>query len=549
MFPWLSLSCSKETITFLTSLYLGTVLNFSFYEQLATIFEGMDTVHPLFIISIPFFIVFTLNFALNLLNWRFVIKPIIIALLMSSAAVSYAMIKYSVVFDRDMIQNIFETNVAEAHAYINISSITAFALFVIPPIFLLLNTKIQYRSFLREQLRRLVSMLVSILIVAIIALFFYKDYASVGRNNPELRSLIVPTYFLRNTYQYIKKTHFSKSVPYVTIGTDAVRQHAPSENKPTITVLVLGETARSANQSLNGYSRDTNRYTQDLGIISFKKVSSCGTATALSVPCMFSNMGRSNYNEQEAKNQDNVLNIIQRAGINVTWLENDGGCKGVCDKTPTITINPTTQNAYCNGKTCYDEVFLPELETLLSNAGAKSNVDGKDSLIVLHIIGSHGPTYYQRYPEDKRLFTPDCPRSDIENCSTEQLVNTYDNTIAYTDYVIAKVIAKLNAPALTQEYNTSLLYVSDHGESLGESGLYLHGTPYSLAPDTQTQVPMMLWMSPQFIAQRGINTVCLKKNAATQAYSHDNLFHTLLGLTGVQTQIKKQNMDILTLCQ
>lgn len=543
MFPRLSLSCSKETVTFLTSLYLGTVLNFSFYAQLAAIFKEMATVHPAFIISIPFFVVFTLNLALNLLNWRYLIKPVIILLLMSSAAVSYAMIKYSVVFDRDMIQNIFETNVAEAHAYINASSITAFALFVIPPIFLLLNTKLQYGGFWREQVRRLASMVVSVVVIAIIALFFYKDYASVGRNNPQLLSQIVPTYFIRNTYKYIKKAHFSAPVPYTTVGADAARTRVPTETKPSITVLVLGETSRSANHSLNGYARDTNRYTQQLGMISFKNVSSCGTATALSVPCMFSNLGRSNYNEQQAKNQDNALNVIQRAGINVTWLENDGGCKGVCDKVTTITINPAEKNAYCNGKTCYDEVFLPELDSLLNKA------DGKDALIVLHVIGSHGPTYYQRYPAEKRLFTPDCPRSDIENCSTEQLVNTYDNTIAYTDYVISKVINRLDAPALTQKYNTSLLYISDHGESLGESGLYLHGTPYSVAPDTQTQVPMMLWMSPQFIAQRDINAECLKQKAGIQAYSHDNLFHTLLGITGVKTQAKNGELDILAACQ
>lgn len=543
MFPRLSLSCSKETVTFLTSLYLGTVLNFSFYSQLAAIFKEMATVHPVFIISIPFFVVFTLNLALNLLNWRYVIKPVIILLLMSSAAVSYAMIKYSVVFDRDMIQNIFETNATEAHAYINASSITAFALFVIPPVFLLLNTKIQYGGFWREQVRRLASMVVSVVVIAIIALFFYKDYASVGRNNPQLLSQIVPTYFIRNTYKYIKKTHFSAPVPYTTVGEDAARTLVPTETKPSITVLVLGETSRSANHSLNGYARDTNRYTQQLGMISFQNVSSCGTATALSVPCMFSNLGRSNYNEQQAKNQDNALNIIQRAGINVTWLENDGGCKGVCDKVTTIIINPAEKNAYCNGKTCYDEVFLPELDSLLNKT------DGKDALIVLHVIGSHGPTYYQRYPDEKRLFAPDCPRSDIENCSTEQLVNTYDNTIAYTDYVISKVINRLDAPALTQEYNTSLLYISDHGESLGESGLYLHGTPYSVAPDTQTQVPMMLWMSPQFIAQRDINAECLKQKAGSQAYSHDNLFHTLLGITGVKTQAKNGELDILAACQ
>ena len=541
--PDFSISCRKETITFLLSLYLGTVVNLSFYSKLVTIFGVMESVNPLFIISIPFFMVFTLNFVLSLLNWRFIIKPVFILLVVSSSIVSYAMVKYGVVFDRDMIQNIFETNTAEAHAYINVTSVLSLLVFVVPPVLLIAKTKIIYTGFLREQVRRIVGIAISLAVVAIIALFFYKDYASVGRNNSFLRSQIIPTYYINGVYKYIKLAYFTKPVEYVELGKDAARDFKPTETKPVITVLVLGETARSANQSLNGYPRNTNIYTGMHGIISFKDVSSCGTATALSVPCMFSNMGRRAYDERIAKNQDNVLDVIQRAGVDVTWIENDGGCKGVCDKVPTITIKPDVDNQYCNGKTCYDEVFLPEIDKLLNQP------NGNDKLIVMHIIGSHGPTYYLRYPKDKRPFLPDCQRSDIENCTSEQLINTYDNTIAYTDYVISQVIERLNSKVLAEEYNTNLVYVSDHGESLGESGLYLHGTPYSVAPDYQTKVPLMMWMSPGYINERNINVGCMKNQAATASYSHDNLFSTLLSVVGVKTTAANPALDMLSVCQ
>lgn len=538
-----SMSCRKETITFLLSLYLGTVVNLSLYSKLAAIFFTMENVNPLFIISIPFLLTFTLNFAISFINWKFILKPIFILLIITSSIVSYTMVKYGVVFDRDMFQNIFETNIAEAHAYVNITSSLSLLVLIIPPTLLIAKTKIIYSDFFIEQVRRIVSIIISLAVVAVIALFFYKDYASVGRNNTFLRSQIIPTYYINGVYKYIKLAYFTKPIEYVELGMDAVRYFKPTETKPVITVLVLGETARSANQSLNGYNKNTNQYTEAHQIISFKDVSSCGTSTALSVPCMFSNMGRQSYDERIAKNQDNVLDIIQRAGVDVTWIENDGGCKGVCDRVPTIIINPNEDNKYCNGKTCYDEVFLPKLDKLLNQQ------NGNDKLIIMHIIGSHGPTYYLRYPKDKRPFLPDCQRSDIENCTSEQLINTYDNTIAYTDYVISQVIERLSSQALIEKYNTNLLYISDHGESLGESGLYLHGTPYSIAPDYQTKVPLMVWMSPGYINERSINIMCLKKQAASSSYSHDNFFSTLLSIVGVKTTVSNPNQDMLVDCQ
>jgi lipid A ethanolaminephosphotransferase len=256
---------------------------------------------------------------------------------------------------------------------------------------------------------------------------------------------------------------------------------------------------------------------------------------------MFSFMGRANYDENRATNQDNVLDVIQRSGINTQWIDNDGGCKGVCGHVPTISISTKTDSPLCDGEYCFDEILLPELEKALAKA------NGKDTMVVLHLIGSHGPTYYRRYPASHRKFTPDCQRSDIQNCTREELVNTYDNTIAYTDYMLSRIVNVLKVH--TDQYNTNMLYMSDHGESLGENGLYLHGTPYAIAPKEQTHVPALLWLSDNYVRENRIDTTCLRKNAESEQISQDYLSHSLLGLTNVTASVYKPELDFLSGCR
>jgi lipid A ethanolaminephosphotransferase len=220
----------------------------------------------------------------------------------------------------------------------------------------------------------------------------------------------------------------------------------------------------------------------------------------------------------------------------VLWIDNNSGCQNVCERVTTIQLDPKQQNPLCDGKYCVDEILLPEVKQKLSQLSAPT------TLIVLHVIGSHGPTYYRRYPKSHQLFTPDCPQSDIQNCTHEQLVNTYDNTLAYTDYVVSEVMATLSAQ---QSIDASLMYVSDHGESLGENGMYLHGFPYALAPSEQTHVPMYLWRNQSGIEQSN----CLQQLAKSQAFSHDNVFHSVLGALGVSSTLYQASLDIYQQCQ
>ncbi|MCE9679817.1 phosphoethanolamine--lipid A transferase [Shewanella sp. AS1] len=466
----------------------------------------------------------------------YLIKPFAIFLVLTSAAALYASQTFQVMFDMTMMENLFETNSAEASFYINGTSLLFVLLYGVLPSIVIALVRFEYRSTLGQELfSRIVLVISALLVILMIVASSYKNYASVGRNNHYLNKMIIPAHVF-NGVKYIKRTYLSTPLEYKQIGDDA-ELIANDNGKPTMMIFILGETARGMNYAYNGYHRETNPYTQNQGFISLADVQSCGTYTALSVPCMFSNMTRENYNKERAYNQDNVLDVIAKAGVEVLWVENDGGDKGVAKRLPKVKIDPKQKVENCNGITCYDAEMLRHIDNFLAGD------DVKNRLLVLHGIGSHGPTYWQRYPKAMARYTPSCDRSDIEKCSDEEIRNVYDNTIAYTDYVTSKLVEKLEN--YSDKYNVALMYISDHGESLGENGLYLHGTPYAIAPKEQTTVPWLIWMPQQYAEQKHIDPGCLE--GQTQV-THDNLFHTLLGLYGVKTAAKQSDLDLTARC-
>lgn len=538
------INLSYVGISFCLALYFVVIVNLPVYSALSDVLSKLDGVKIGFVISIPIFFLATFNFLFNLFSWPWLTKPFFALLILLSAAVSYAGFNYGTLFDSDMIANIVETDSSEAGSYFSLYSLVWMIGMGIIPALLLIITPIQKnKSFFNLILRKLTSMAISLVVIGTVAMMYYQDYASVGRNNSYLRQLIIPTQLVYSIGKYVHRTYLATPIIYREIGLDAKQTPqalSAATDKPTLVVFVLGETARSQNYQLNGYSRPTNSYTKALNVISFQDVSSCGTATAVSVPCMFSSFTRDNYSRQAADNQDNFLDILKRAQVGLFWIENDGGDKNVAKNIDKIEIDRSRVDELCNGQTCYDMAMLENFE---------KNIDKMQGnrMLLMHLIGSHGPTYFQRYPQDKKVFQPDCPRADIENCTVDQIINTYDNTILYTDYVIAQTIEKLKT--LEDKYNTALIYISDHGESLGENGLFLHGMPYGLAPEYQTQVPMIFWTSPGFEREKSLNTTCLRNNAQQKTYSQDNLFHSMLGIMDITTEVYNPHMDLFANCR
>ncbi|MCW1717905.1 phosphoethanolamine--lipid A transferase [Pseudoalteromonas sp. A3] len=516
----------------LVSMYIVIVFNGLFLYNTFIAATQPGHINWLFITSIPLLLFSLTILVLSWLSLVTFVKPVLLFSVLLCSLLFYSTLNYGVIFDKSMLQNIVETNSGEAFSYLNFQLVIFVVLLGILPTYLF--SKFIIIGSFRVRLKSFVKLnLFALLCCALIAATFYKEYASVGRNNRQLTSYITPFAFYTAGYKYLRDNYFYPPLPF------KVLDNLPAlENKTTtsLTVMVVGETARAANFSLQGYSRATNAYTSKLGVKYFSDVSSCGTATAISVPCMFSRLNRKEYDSRLANSQENVLDIIQRSGVEVAWIDNNSSCKGVCARVKSENIEPNKKHSLCDGDYCFDEILVSKLKDRI----AKSNV--KHKLIILHMIGSHGPTYYRRYPEHASLYKPDCDRSDIQNCTTTELTNTYDNTIAYTDRVLSELIKVLQE---SNEMEKSLLYVSDHGESLGEKGLYLHGFPYALAPTEQTHIPMIFWSNK--LTDSEFNRCVEMQHSKT--FSHDNIFDTLLGLTHVNSNQYQPIYDIFNACK
>ncbi|EMB4079977.1 phosphoethanolamine transferase EptA [Klebsiella aerogenes] len=532
---------SRTAYLTLFACYIGIFLNLAFYRQVFPLLPVNNLHNWLVFLSMPIVAISVMNIITTLASFLKLDRVVISLFILLSASAQYFIWTFGVVIDRSMIANIFDTTPAESFALLSTQMVIVLGLSGLLMVLVAWWIKIRRpASFWRGAAMRLLNIAVSALLIVLVAALFYKDYASVFRNNKELVKSLSPSNSIVALNSWYAHNRMD-NLPLVKIGEDA-KQKAVMHNGPrkNLTIVVLGETSRAENFSLGGYGRETNPRLKQDDVVYFPKTTSCGTATAVSVPCMFSNMPRAHYDEELAHHQEGVLDILQRAGVQVLWNDNDGGCKGACDRVPHQNVTNLNLSGECIDGECYDDVLFHNLDSYIDNLQ-------QDGIIVLHTIGSHGPTYYNRYPAEFKKFTPTCDTNEIQSCTQQQLTNTYDNTILYVDYVVDKAIKLLQSKQ--DKFTTSLVYLSDHGESLGEDGVYLHGLPYSIAPDTQKHVPMLLWLSPDYQQRYGVSSQCLQQQAKTNDYSQDNLFSTLLGLLGVDTREYQAKDDLLTPCR
>ena len=532
---------SRTAYLTLFACYIGIFLNLAFYRQVFPLLPVNNLHNWLVFLSMPIVAISVMNIITTLASFLKLDRVVISLFILLSASAQYFIWTFGVVIDRSMIANIFDTTPAESFALLSTQMVIVLGLSGLLMVLVAWWIKVRRpASFWRGTAMRLLNIAISALLIVLVAALLYKDYASVFRNNKELVKSLSPSNSIVALNSWYAHNRMD-NLPLVKIGEDA-KQKAVMHNgaRKNLTIVVLGETSRAENFSLGGYDRETNPRLKQDDVVYFPKTTSCGTATAVSVPCMFSNMPRAHYDEELAHHQEGVLDILQRAGVQVLWNDNDGGCKGACDRVPHQNVTNLNLSGECIAGECYDDVLFHNLDSYIDNLQ-------QDGIIVLHTIGSHGPTYYNRYPAEFKKFTPTCDTNEIQSCTQQQLTNTYDNTILYVDYVVDKAIKLLQSKQ--DRFTTSLVYLSDHGESLGEDGVYLHGLPYSIAPDTQKHVPMLLWLSPDYQQRYGVSSQCLQQQAKTNDYSQDNLFSTLLGLLGVDTREYQAKDDLLTPCR
>lgn len=534
------LTMRSSTLIACVALYFTVVLNYPFYRTVLEAHPFTGASGDFFLFTVPLFIFFVLFAVFQIFAIPFLHKIIIPLMLVISAAISYNEIFLGVYFNTDMLENVLQTNAAEASKLIVLPYILWIIFLGVVPALLYMMVKVNYRKWYKEILARLFCILISFAVIGGIYKTFYQDYASFIRNNKQVTHLILPSNWIASSINEVKRVREANR-PYKQIGLDA-KQVKPEGQKRRLLVLVVGETTRAQNWGLDGYKRQTTPRLAARGadVLNFKDVSSCGTATAVSVPCMFSVMDRSNYNGSIAKKQDGLMDILQRANVNTLWLENDGGCKGACDRIPHKNVTAEQLPEFCTDGECLDNILLQNFDKEIT--ADKS----KDMVLVLHTMGSHGPTYYLRTTKEFRKFTPTCDTKEISKCTNQQLENSYDNSILYIDQFLDQIIAKLQAHP---DIDSAMYYLSDHGESIGEDGIYLHGTPYAIAPSQQTHIPMVVWLSKGLIKSDKLNEKCLQNEAAHGDVSQDNVFHSVLGLMDVKTSVYNSKLDIFNTCK
>ncbi len=533
---------SAPLLTLAVATLLATASNIKFWSTLTAAAGGLSLARLPLLIGAFLIVVLFFNACLTLASFRYVAKPVLILLVLTASAASYFIAAYGIVIDRAMIQNVFETDVSEAAELFSWNLVLTVSVLGLLPSYFIARARVHFPQGVRGLLARAGIAGGSLLLAGLLLMIFFKSLAPALREHRELRLLLTPTNTIQAMHSYLR-SKWSTPVVVAPLGRDAMKGAAwHGQTRRTVTVIVVGETARAMNFSLNGYRRDTNPLlARQEGLINFSNVSSCGTATAVSVPCVFSAFGRENYSEAKASSQEGLLDVLSHAGFSVLWRDNNSGCKGVCARVGYEDLSKAgTNSRFCEGGECHDERLLDGLPELIRNSS-------KDLVIVLHQKGSHGPAYAKRYPKGFGRFSPVCDSNEFEKCSPDSIVAAYDNTILYTDYFLSKTIDLLRATAANEGVDTAMLYFSDHGESLGENNLYLHGAPYMFAPAEQTRVPMMLWMSDHFSERFRIDRNCLMARRA-QPLSHDNVFHSVLGLLDVNTAVLNPKLDLFHSC-
>ena len=537
------------TLVWLCALWLAGPANWPLWRAFANLPDLSGARGLAFSLAFGAMVVALQAALLALFAWRWTLKPMLSLALVAAAISAYFMGSYGIVIDPTMITNVLGTDPREARDLMSPLLVASLVGLAGLPLWWLWRQPVAYGRWPRRVLRNLLAFAGALVLLAALILAAFQDLSGTMRNHKGLRYLINPINGFYSIGRVAYQANAKPAGPPLPIGLDA-KPAAPLPGQRTpLLLLVVGETARTDHFSLNGYERDTNPELRALGVLSFRNVTSCGTNTAASLPCMVSHLGRDAY-EGRPHDYENLLDLLQRAGLAVLWIENQAGCKGVCERVPNtrpeLPVAGATPpgEALCPGGECFDEAMLHGLDARLAALPAERRARGV--VLVMHQMGSHGPAYSLRSPPGRKPFEPECRSPVLQDCAHDQLINAYDNSIAYTDHLLAQAAGWLKQQ--TGAYDPALLYLSDHGESLGENNIYLHGLPYAIAPREQKRVPMIAWLPEQRQQADRLDLACLRERL-DGALTHDHLFHTVLGLARVQASEYRPALDALAPCR
>lgn len=516
------------------SCYLLAALNAGFWRRMAEIFGDSPVQMALFALAI---------LALTLLTLEFfgpgrLQKPVAAVLILMAAGANHYERSFGVLIDREMVRNVFETTFTESRHLIPPAAAFSIGLTGVLPAALVFWPRVVRVARWNHLWRWPLGIGLAFAVLAGGLFADFKTFSAVLRERKDLMAAYQPGATIGALARYGKQQFAAEAGVLHPIATDArPGARLAGADKPVLLVLFVGETLRAQNFGLNGYGRDTTPELARRAVINFPDVTACGTSTAVSLPCMFSALPQADYSRDKFLAQENLLDVLARAGFAVRWVDNNTGDQRIATRTGWTRVDATLDPAACAVE-CTDEVFLPLIEQTL--AGITT-----DTVLVLHMIGNHGPAYFLRYPPARAAFTPDCRTAEFADCQVDEIVNAYDNAVLETDHVLARTIDLL---AASDTAHGAMVFLSDHGESLGENGLYLHAAPLFMAPETQTKVPMVMWLGDGFRQTMALDEPCLR-DAAQRPTSHDTLFHSILGLLDVTTATRDPALDLTRDCR
>ena len=468
-------------------------------------YKSLDGVLTLTSLVVIILVLNALIFYIILFIAPFIGRVLLVLSVNTNAIAVYFIFTYGVIIDKTMIGNVLNTNYEESSSFLSFGLILYLILLGVIPSILIFKIKI-----VKVKLKTFLAHIGSAFLFVLI--FIYINSSSwlwIDKNSKALGGLVMPWSYIVNTSRfYIHKNEENKQkilLPDATIGND----------KKSIAVLVIGESARSENFSLYGYEKETNPLLSKIENVYSYKAESCATYTTAGVQCILE------YKDG-SESYETLPNYLFRNNVEVIWRTTNWG-------EPAVKINNYQGRAdlekLCDGEGCgYDEILLSGLRAQLLES-KKDKI-----LLVLHTSTSHGPTYYKKYPPQFNKFTPVCENVELGKCTQQELINAYDNTIVYTDFILSSLIGELKS---LEQYNSTMFYVSDHGESLGEKNLYMHGIPASIAPKEQLEIPFIVWLSD--------DAKTLKNN---QVLHQHNVFHSVLDFLGIESPIYDENRSI-----
>jgi lipid A ethanolaminephosphotransferase len=514
--------CDSVLFIFLYSIGNSILFQGPLYHRAALSLDAIDfggalSLATLFVFQLLISIV--VLSAISLVSIRLT-KLVCMLLTIGSAAALYFIVAYGTILDATMMGNVFNTSFSEAAGFSHPKLLLYLVALGIIPAFILMTIKVTPTP----RSKRLLFLVATVVIGSSWIYANSRSWLWIDKNAKQFGGLILPWSYLVNAARYHDQTAASRQEQRLLPGLQF------TDEKNVVVVLVIGEAARAQDFSLYGYQRPTNPRLAKDGVAVMPNTTSCSTYTTRSLQCMLSHLGGAT---PAGGGYEPLTSYLDRHGVEVIWRSNNFG-------EPRMKVS-SFQKADDIRKECqdncpaeaYDELLLYKLDERLRNAGG-----GKKILVVLHQSGSHGPQYFKKYPPQFETFKPVCRTVDQQKCSSEELINAYDNTILYTDFLLDKVITMLKSLDNTASV---MMYMSDHGESLGENGLYLHGIPYSIAPAVQKNIPFLVWMSDKFAERRNLDNPLRVQNPD---YSQDYIFHSVMGAFGLVSEIYKKDKDI-----